>query len=513
MPPATRSQSQQESYSGHDSDQESDASDASVDDDDGQGTSMVVRSPFTDISYDISNLDRETQEEVRQLFRAEPAEGEPKFVLTACKSFAGDDGHFYALEMQETVSVYRSIRVGSPENQYRKPKCFCAGDGERPCKHLIYLLDQVNFHTADHRSGSPEHLGPDGYAMKMGHPFESISAFHIDQLANSLHCDLKSPASISEANPTHLQDAREILASVVEPDLDDFAFERFHPDIFDNQPTLPEDDAVISYGDLTRTVVNMLIKDKEFFAYFLKHLDPSSRARDPFRKIQQRVDRVLHDLDAFSRDAPGASTATSATESNRDVPWAAAHCERAVFTIQAHLQNRSDAPSSFIERASAARALVRILHIVVFGWNREVALPPTNITSTNTGGSGTGASLSPTQPATASSSPNDSNLYHRLIGGQTRGSSAFVIDVLAQLPEQNQWIETLEEIEDQLGTYAPPADYMRRLRELILSMRSSRPAPTVHTAGQSRRGGGSAAGSKRSRGGGNGREGGAKRAR
>lgn len=515
MPPTTRSQSQRESSPGRESDQESDpdsdGSDESADDDGGPEAPVVVRSPNTDISYDISNLDRQTQKGVRQLFRAKPSQQESQFVLQGCRSHVEDDSYFYAFEMLETVRVRRSIRVGSPRSQYRKPKCFCMGDSERPCKHLIYLLDQVNYHTAGHHSGSPEHLGSDGYPTEMGHPFERISDFHLDHLAASLHCDIISPDCSSEVNPAHLQKVREILASVEEPDLDDHACDRFRPDIFDDPQEMPEEDAIVSYGDLTHTVANMLMKNEEFFAYFMRHLDPSSKARDPFRKIQQRIDRVLGSLDAFSRDPSGAATSKSATDGNPDVPWAAAHIERAVSTIQALLQNRSDAPSSPTERASAARTLVRILHVIVLYWNRNVTYSPAAITSTS---SSAGASLSPTQAATTPTL-NESNLYHRLIGGQTHGSSAFVIDVLAQLPEQNQWIETLEEIEDHLGAYAPPAGYLERLRELILRMRSVRPAPAseVHTSGPSRRPGGSAAGNKRSRGGGNGRDGGRKRVR
>lgn len=511
MPPTTRSQSQRESNSGQDSDQESDGSEASVDDDNDQEAHPIVRSPATDINYDISGLDRETQKEVRQLFRVRLGEEPPQFVLQGCRSHVEDDSHFYAFHIEETVRVHRSVRVGSPRSQYRKPKCVCMGDSERPCKHLIYLLDQVNYHTAGHDSGSPEHLGPDGYPTEMGHPFEKISDFHLDQLATSLHCNIISPDSTSEINPAHLQEVREILASVEEPNLDDYSCDRFRPDIFDNPQAISEEDSLISYEDLTHTVANMLIKNKEFFAYFLRLLEPSSKARDPFRKIQQRVDRVLGDLDAFSRDPSGASVRKIATEGNPDVPWAAAHIERAVSTIQAILQNRSDAPSSPTERASAARTLVRILHVVVLYWNRDVNNPPATITSTSS--SATASSL-PTQTATAPAL-NERNLYHRLIGGQTHGSSAFVIDVLAQLPEQNQWIETLEEIEDHLSAYAPPAWYLGRLRDLILRMRSVRPAPApeAHLSGPSRRGGGSTAGNKRSRGGGNGREGGPKRVR
>lgn len=509
MPPTTRSQSQRESNSGQDSDHESDSSDASLVDDNGPEAPVLVRSPATDICYDVSDLDPETQRSVRHLFRSKPGQQPSQLVLQGCRSHVEHDSHFYAFEMLETVLVRRSIRIGSPRSKYRRPRCSCMGDDEKPCEHLICLLDQVNFHIAGHESGSPEHIGPDGYAIEMGHPFEKISDFHIDQLATSLQCEIISPHSTSEVNPAHLQEVREILASVEEPGLDDYACDRFRPDIFDKPQQVPGEDALISHGDLTHTVAKMLIKNRRFFAYFLGLLEPSSKARDPFRKIQQRVDRVLVDLDAFSRDPSGTSTGRSATEGLPDVPWAAAHIERAVSTIQALLQTRSDSTSSATERASAARTLVRILHVIVLYWNRNVTRPPTTITSTS---SSTTASSLPTRTA-AALALDESNLYHRLIGGKTHGSSAFVIDVLRQLPEQNQWIETLEEIEDQLGAYAPPAGYVIRLRELILSMRSIRPGhpPGPHTSGIPTRGGSSTAGNKRSRGGGSGREGGAKR--
>jgi hypothetical protein len=90
------------------------------------------------------------------------------------------------------------------------------------------------------------------------------------------------------------------------------------------------------------------------------------------------------------------------------------------------------------------------------------------------------------------------------MGVNAHGSSASVIDVLGQLPEQDQRIEALEKIGDQLGAYHPPAGYMirlrDRLREFILSMRSIRPAlREMHTSGPSTRRSSSTSGNKRSR--------------
>lgn len=521
---------------------------------------MVIRSPTTNISYDISGLDPETQAGIRQLFRGSPAEETPQIVLQWCQSVQEQqDGQFYAFQMHEIVRRSRAIRIGSARSRYRKPRCNCMGDSDKPCKHLIFLLDQLYQHTSDQRPPEvPIRLGSDGNWTGRGSPFESISSFHLDLLASNLHCDVGSPDSRAAVNPVRLQETREILLSIAEPDMDDYSVKEYRPDIFEDPDPTFETNGIISYSDLTRTVANMLMTNNEFFAYFLKLLGPDSRAGSPFRKIQQHIDRVLAELDAYARRPPAtaaaATSAAAAAEGPRDVPWAAAHITRAVSAIQSLLQNRTNAPSP-TERAGAARALVRILYTVIFDWNRDVHFAPATISTTttttttittsssssNSSSSNSSSNINIRMPSTSAPQPTllpppprpqrqdpqaaaaaqavDRNLYQRLIGSQTRTASAFVIDVLIQLPEQNQWIETLEEIEGRLGSYNPPAGYMARLRELIALMRSSRPvsaAAATGGAGGSASGSGSGAsrtGGKRRGGGGNGREGGAKRAK
>jgi hypothetical protein len=376
------------------------------------------------------------------------------------------------------------------------------GDSDKPCKHLIFLLDQLTHHTSDQLvPDEPVRLGSDGNGTGGENLFESISSFHLDLLASKMHSGVGSPDSRPAVNPVRLQETREILVSIVDPDMDDYAVKEYRPDIFEDPDMNFENNDIISYNDLTRTVANMLMTNNEFFAYFISLLGPDSRAGSPFRKIQQHVDRVLGELDAYARGPPA-----RAAEGPCDVPWAAAHITRAVSAIQSLLQNRTDAPSP-TERAAAARALVRILHVVVLDWNRDVfhpAPPAMTTTTPTTSTSKRAPPASPLQPPETPPPPPpqaaDRNLYQRLIGSQTRTRSAFVVDVLAQLPEQNQWIETLEEIEAQLGAYNPPAGYVSRLRDLIALMRSSRPA-------------GGAGSKRRGPGGGGGREGGAKRAR
>lgn len=475
MAPTTRSQSQAEASSSADPrqvsfldvDSDGDLSDASVDDDDDEDTRTIVCSPATRISYDISNLDPETRSEIRQLFPYTSNGDPPPMVLQWCQlNQEQQDGQNYAFQLTETVP--RSVRIGSSTSRYAKPTCNCMGDSEKPCRHLMYILDQLDYLTSNSLLDERvRRLGPQGYSSEMSHPFERISKYHLDLLASNLHCDVGSPESNTQPNAVRLQETREILATIAQSDQDEYAVKQYRPDIFDHHDSILEDNGIISYNDLTSTVAKMLITNNDFFAYFLKLLTPSSIARDPFRKIQQHVDRVLGELAQYSRD-PGAQAST--VEGPRDVPWAAAHITRAVCTIQYRLQKRTEAPSP-AERASAARTLIRILYVIVSVWNRTIP-PPQQPTTLGTASSSSSSSRRPSEAQ---------NLYQTLIGSRTDTPRAFVLDTLVQLPEQNQWIETLEEIESRLldGTYGPPATFMRRLRDLILLMRGSRGSTSV----------------------------------
>lgn len=470
-------------------------------DDDDEDTSTIVSSPYTKISYDISSLDLDTQSDVRQLFRETPASEPPPLVLQWCQfNQDQEDNQFYAFQLHEVVP--RSIRIGSLTSKYRDAKCNCMGDSPKPCKHLIYLLDQLNRITGDKILDEPvQKLGPDGASTHMDRPFEKIAAFHLDLLASNLHCDVGSPESQANVNPVRLEETRELLAAVGNSDADDYAVKHFRPDIFEDRDALLQQHDIITDDDLTKTVAKMLMTNNDFFAYFLKLLGPTSRARDGFRSIQRHVDRVLCELDAYYRQTTSEQAAAAhSAEGPRDVVWAAAHIVRAVATIQYLLQNREDAPSP-AERASAARTLVRILHTIVFEWNRDLTASGTAAAA---GSSSSSSSNSITTPVPGST---DNNLYRRLIDTQntTPTSPSFILDSLAHLPEQNQWIETLEEIEAKLTTFAPPLAYMLRLRNLIALMRSSRPAASRKSS--------ASAGTKRSGEEGSGRQGGLKRAR
>lgn len=499
MVPTTRSRRQQLASPGESeiftsfgmaSDPSSDAEESDAlmegDDDDDEDTRTVLSSPYSKISYDISNLDQDTQSEVRQLFRETPASEPPPLVLQWCQfNQDQEDSQFYAFQLHEVVP--RSIRIGSPTSKYHQARCNCMGDSPKPCKHLIYLLDQLNSITGDKVLDEPvQTLRPDGAPIQMDQPFEKIANFHLDLLASNLHCDVGSPESQATINPVRLEETRELLAAVGNSDADDYAVKHFRPDIFEqDRDLLLQQHDILTDDGLTKTVAKMLMTNNDFFAYFLKLLGPASRARDCFRNIQRHIDRVLRELDAYYQQHTTTSSeqqetlaAHSAAEGPRDVVWAASHILRAVSTIQYLLQNREDAPSP-AERASAARTLVRILHTVVFDWNRDITSSTSAAVTTTT----TTAGSSSTPLAAAVPGSIHTNLYLHLMNTQTTPTSkSFILDSLANLPEQNQWIETLEEIETKLTTYAPPPTYMMRLRNLITLMRSSRRRPAAAAA-------------------------------
>ncbi|PSS03644.1 hypothetical protein BD289DRAFT_449415 [Coniella lustricola] len=431
------------------------------DDDEDDDDRVIVRSTTTHLTYDISNLDADTQSEVRQLFRKTLPAEPPSLVLQWCQigqEQEDKDRQFYAFQLHEVVP--RSIRIGSPGSKYRRPRCNCMQDDDKPCKHLIFLLDQINFVSSDHLSDMPVHeIQASGVPAGMGQPFDQISNFHLNFLADVLHCDVGSPHSKLETNPVRLQETREILAAIARQDGDDLAVKDYRSDLFDKADLALLNHDIITCDDLTETVTRMLCTNNDFFAYFLQLLPLSSRIKDPFQNIQQHVNRVLQALRDYSQGASSDSTTVSA-EGPRDASWAALHIRLAVSRIQHLLQNRKYAPS-LVERASAARTLVQILNSIVFDWNHDIT-------------------RSKPVASSIASGANENNLYQCLIGSPSlivasSPSHTFILDTLAQLPEQNQWIETLERIEIHLSKCRSPEKFKKRLREIIVLMRSSRP--------------------------------------
>ncbi|CAK7219586.1 hypothetical protein SCUCBS95973_003865 [Sporothrix curviconia] len=536
-----------------DEDDEDEDEEDEDDEDDGP-----VQSPLTDLFYNVDNLDEETQELVRELFRAPVPDETPPMVIEWCG--ISNDPDVFAFQLQEVVP--RTIRIGSPTSRIPRPSCNCTGSANTPCRHLVWLMDQIAKQTLhghppdvplvlDGDTGFPREIGTDAYAR--------IADFHIDILANTLHCGAGPPNG--RPNLHRVREAREILAGL-DGIQDDDGVDAYAPEIFgQDRPALEkmlwgterrneeagDDDRMdegedelgqqskdkgrkktkpesqnsssssggyfgdeggariqsaenklaaraagqhavrdlVERGDLQRTVLRMLVSNDEFFAMFLKLLAPSDKARDPFRKIQQRVEAVLEALLAVrpksqqhqqqhqqqrrqskllmpppgprtkrTASAPTIAATASAPPSLREdsgsdvtVAWAARHVQNAVGQIHLLLQRQlPHPPPGEWARQSAGRALVWILHALVFFHNRD---------------------------AHGGATQDDRNLYQRLVGNSDgKGGGFCVLDALEPLHDQIQLRVQLRRVRRRIQVNGYREPYMRKLDEILGKMDS-----------------------------------------
>ncbi|OAQ72454.1 SWIM zinc finger family protein [Pochonia chlamydosporia 170] len=445
MPPVTRSraivasglsssgtQDRQESSSTDDDSDYNDNSDFEED-----SLPGVVRSP-TRLLYNLDQLPDMGRATVRDVFN-EP----PKIALQRCRRI----GNTYAFQMTELVT--RSVRIRSSESTSGSSRlsCSCGQEDKDPCSHLLWLLDQLLKQTLyNHDESKALNMTRHGYAEEMGDPFCNISDFHLDILANALHCPVVNPDPYAdddeEIDHHRVLEARELLASVYKT-----TPEEFRRDIF-THPTVG--DHIIRRDDMDYTIFRMLLDNHHFFQYFLSLLSPTDYINDLFRKLSQRVDHVLRQLDSFlsSTCSPSPANSVNSCDMNDQTPatnaiWAARHLLGIVGLIRSSIYNR-DQPLQPNEALSAAHTLVHILSSVV-------------ARNSDTG---------------SGRSQGDCNLYMRLIGD--RGGDGFVIAELDLLPEAaSHLVDRLGAILEQIGLQGAPTTYITRFRSLLGRLRTS----------------------------------------
>ena len=204
-----------------------------TDDEDEDGP---VRSPLTSLCYNIDGLDDETQELVRELFRPPAPEETPPIVIEWCG--ISNDPDVYAFQLQEIVP--RTIRIGSATSRIPKPSCNCTGSENKPCRHLVWLMDQIAKQTMAHDRPAemaegdydrPLVLDPaTAFPRALGNAYARIADFHIGVLASSLHCRAEPPNGRPDSH--RVQEAREILAAL-QGVQDDAGVDAYAPEIFD----------------------------------------------------------------------------------------------------------------------------------------------------------------------------------------------------------------------------------------------------------------------------------------
>ncbi|KAK7756693.1 hypothetical protein SLS62_001134 [Diatrype stigma] len=446
--------------------------DEDEDEDDDDDAPPVIVSP-SKLTYSLDGLDEGTRDSVVDTFCFPPQ--------MTLKAYASR-GKYVVFQVAELLPYW--IQTGAEDSQYPAPTCGC-GAKERPCRHLIWLFDQLSSQMLTHE-GQTLTMTRGGYAAELGNPFARISDFHVDMLAESLHCN--SSGSGSGHSPRRVQEIREMLASLNETPLDEY-----RPDLFgdgdggaggDNSGSRDNDNdnggdggggfetqedgeaAIIERRDLEKTVYRMLLQNDEFFSYFLSSMPTDELVNNRFRRLEQRAAAALAGLDAYAAEsaattaAPASNPATAAAAPTtttqaptttstgtrpKDVEWCAAHLVLAMDQIYAAIQH-ARAPLTAAEQRAAARAVVRTLEGVVARAGRAAG------------------------PAALPRAQRD--LYFCLVGDRDRG---FGVRALRQLAPAvlAPWADRLAAVEARVCERGAPPSYVQKLRSLLAWIRSS----------------------------------------
>ncbi|KAG5917950.1 hypothetical protein E4U53_004140 [Claviceps sorghi] len=398
----------------------------------------VVTSP-TGLRYNLDQLSGPRRNAVQEAF-VEPT----RIALQLCERIEDR----YVFQMIELVP--RAVRIKeapscrdgegdggedaktAPFDNSSQISCSCSTQEDRlPCKHRLSVLDLLANATRLHDGNSkPLTMTDEGFAQEMGDPFQAIADFHLDILADGLHCPVNDRHSYSEDGPDDKPSAkvRDLLASVYSKASEDSC-----PDTYDHLPP----------GDFLLMDTNLL----------LFHTRSADAVHHLCRNLSRRADLVLRELDAFScptcQPSPVSSYSTKRRESANkfrpesvpDVAWATTHFLRIVDRIAFSIQTR-DRPWSPSECRSVVQTLVHILTSVVAPSNRS-------------------------SPAACRSS-----LYSNLIGDRTQAD--FVIKELDLLPEAaSHFAEHLAGVAEDIATLGAPDAYTKRFNGLLRRLQGS----------------------------------------
>ncbi|KAI0175657.1 hypothetical protein GGR52DRAFT_322327 [Hypoxylon sp. FL1284] len=429
------------------------------------------------LRYRLDQLDDEARGNV-----ARATEVPAQFVLRGCQ--AGDERCLFLV----TEPAEYTVRTGSPASGYGEPSCTCEDSerGETPCRHVLWLLDQVTSQVLGARP-EPYTLTRHGYPAELGNPYDAIADFHLDTLADSLHCDVVGQSA--SPNPRRVRETREILAL-----LSDVPVDEYRPDLFGDGN---DDDSAGRRrtggkrkrdgggggGDLEQTVFRMLLRNDELFRYFLSATSAraGARAEARIRELGLRADAVLAGLwryaDEFDeRQREGKEEVTADTHARpKDVPWAAAH----LASVARQLRSAVYAPARPLGRRAlraAARVAAGVLARVVLACYRDVGPPG-----------------------------RPQNLYRRLVDeGDNDNNYApllLLLDVLAALPPRvlAPWVDDLAAVERGLaerGGGGGEVTLREALRELLapFGSRGAALAGSKRTGGSGSSGGGGGGG-------------------
>lgn len=433
--PTTRAQSSQIPQTGQDiADDDSSSSEAGI----------------SEITYDRRELSPGAKDRFEAAF-------DGRFIVEYCgeRTESAGRGKYIAFHMGETVG--HLIRIGAPGGNYNNVECSNCNEPQ-PCRHVFWLLDQINKHTlTDDQKRSPLLLSKHGYPSNFPGPFERISDTGLETLAERASWEVRPAHYTGPNRELRVEEIREIMA-VLSPHISD----EYRPDIFNNLLAHQSFESALAQRDLEAFVARSLMVANDLFRHFRAFVSPNHCATDFFRKMRERADEALARHSKYLLTGrPGPNNEIC------DIKWCAVTLTDIVGSIRTKiLKSTLGRPP----KAEAAETLVHILGEVV-DRNGDAY-------------SGRIWDKSPQRKMP----DKDKNLFHRLTVSVARSSDPpFIQYELNYLADASQHVvDRLEEIVEQMAQGGAPSAYAAKFRELISRIKRAdlqsgpkRPAPEM----------------------------------
>lgn len=406
--------------------------------------SNTILSP-AGLLYSMENLDQRQREGINETFFTEDID---KFqMVLQGYSLLEDKAKFEVLELnRHTISI--------PASQHDEPQhitCNKCDSPARDCRAGLWLFDQIASQTLG-GADQPLVMTAEGYAEELGDIFETITDHDIDTLANGMQYN-DTYRSWSPV-PRRVRESREILASLHKTPVSMYRMDLYGPGDDDD-----DDDDIVHENDLEKTIFRMLLRNDQFFKYFLSVMKPDKLVNNRFRKLQHKADCVLAKYLTRATRLDALAGGLDPAEQSKLVRWCTKSLKAIIKEIRLALLPADRSIQSW-QLDSAARALIHIL----------LKLVELNV----------GISSDAT-------SQRDLNLFHWLIEDR---DSEFIVDILRDLVPKDILVlyeEDLMDIRDRLQgvpqqwyeTFCSLIDTGRRTRA-VAKTPTPPPPPSKH---------------------------------
>ncbi|KAJ2986526.1 hypothetical protein NUW58_g4985 [Xylaria curta] len=385
--------------------------------------------------YSVHGLDTGTREAVVKALGTSS-----KLSLRGCSP----RGQGYVFLVTETIEHH--VRAPYASGPYDGPSCSCRQEEmsvglQHPCRHTLWLCDQILSQLVP-LPGDPYTWRIDGYTTKHGNVCDFIPDFHLDVLADSLHCEIMAGESL-KPRPHRVQTAREILATLSGDSVD-----QYRPDL--TGETVGKE--VVKEGDLEETIFRMLLQNDSLLAYFLSSMRSHEPLNPRFRRFR---DRAATALDAFDHYIKASDRERA--ELSKDPQW----CYKTFKDISEQIKSiviYSERELDDFDRRAAANTLIYILDQVV-SRNEDHDVTRTRSDSYR---------LGDTQLQNA----RKFNLFNELV---VEPSHNFILDILDELQPEifNHLLADLNRIEQAIVNTNVPRSYLDKLSGIISRLRNA----------------------------------------